>query len=345
MLAQLGPNADDESRVALWTSTQVEAEGRAGLEFLTAVLGSSLERESAAAAAALWRLLRGERRQLRGAPISYRSMEREEGEVELREWDPDIWRSRYADRMEMLQGTPGPPRQLELLVEQRLRQALRSPDPITASLAAAAGLPSTPSPPEGTPGARRLETAKTSPAATAKTVSTMIHGTWGWKGDWWRPSGGFHRFVLGGLRPNLYARGARYSWSGFYRESHRVRASSDFREWGEEIAPAGLQTVFGHSYGAEVAARALLAGVPIEEMVLLSAPVTKEVVAAVETGVSVVDVRLRFDPVLALARTRQRLPTLTNVRTVRLNRWSLRHSATHDANVWSEEDIATQAKM
>ena len=80
-------------------------------------------------------------------------------------------------------------------------------------------------------------------------------------------------------------------------------------------------------------------------MVLLSAPVTDHVLAAVETGVTVIDARLRFDPVLALARTGQSLPARPNVTTVRLKRWTLNHSATHDERVWMKERIAQRAGM
>jgi hypothetical protein len=54
----------------------------------------------------------------------------------------------------------------------------------------------------------------------ALVVSTMIHGTWAWKGDWWRPKGnGFHEYILRNHRPNLFSRGARFTWSGRLRSA------------------------------------------------------------------------------------------------------------------------------
>jgi pimeloyl-ACP methyl ester carboxylesterase len=332
----------DRNRVDLWASTQEDPNPHSGVGFLLEMLGSPLERESAAAAAALWPLLKRDSEALRKVPISLSAMEREEGEVEPSRWDPGRWRSDY-ERLREEVGKPRRRASLRAIVERRLRQALRSPDPITVSLATAAGLPPGLLSPESLPvGEPWTESGS---VTGDEVVSTMIHGTWGWKGNWWRPGGDFHRFVLDGLRPNLYARGTRFSWSGFYRESHRERACTDFLEWAEEIAPDGLQSVFGHSYGGEVAARAVTQGAAIAELVLLSAPVTDEVVAAVDQNIRVVDVRLRFDPVLALARTGQKLPVRPNVKTVRLKRWTLDHSATHDEQIWIEQSIAAQAGM
>jgi pimeloyl-ACP methyl ester carboxylesterase len=344
LLAEVETDGPGRDRVELWESVQEDPSPYAGVGFLVAVLGSGLERESAAAAAALWRLLSAGGPRVLNSPISFTAMERELGEVDVIEWEGDAWRSNYRRWMAGLPGSERPRQALRFLTERRLRRALRSPDPITVSLAAAAGLPAAPLSFEPAPGGGTGSGKGGAPPA-AETVSTMIHGTWGWRGDWWRPSGGFHRFVRGGLRPNLYSLGARFSWSGFYRESHRVQASSDFCEWSDTIAPGGLQSVFGHSYGGEVAARAVLDGAPVEELVLLSSPVTDEVVAAVETGVRVIDVRLPFDPVLALANVGQSLPTRPNVTPVLLKKRSINHSATHEERVWTEQGIAGRAGM
>ncbi|WP_353963152.1 alpha/beta hydrolase [Streptomyces sp. NBC_01142] len=125
-----------------------------------------------------------------------------------------------------------------------------------------------------------------------------------------------------------------------YRKSHRRKAAEDFRDWADDVAPSGLQTVFAHSYGGEVAARAIRNGTRLRELVLLSAPATRHVKAAAATsGLRVVDVRLRFDPVLVLARTRQKIQH-PNVTPVVLRDWRLGHSATHKRHVWLKEDVA-----
>jgi pimeloyl-ACP methyl ester carboxylesterase len=174
----------------------------------------------------------------------------------------------------------------------------------------------------------------------------MIHGTWGWKGKWWRPGDDFHSFIRGSHRSNLYSRGAKFSWSGAYSDSQRQLAAADFCEWAYEVPPNGLQSVFAHSYGGEVAARARLTGARAAELILLSSPVTKYVeAAAASPDLRIVDVRLRFDPVLGLARTRQRLTPRPNVTPVVLDRWRLDHAATHEEAVWRSEDIARRGQI
>lgn len=366
------PDQDlDETRVRRWIERNETANPRRAVGFLIAMLGSSFQRESTAAAAALWRGLDlPNRRWPPPGPPRWRIFDRLafdldrvipdppwgqwfgwrgqdasliDGELpsEPAEWDSDRWREAYLELMFRLRGD----RYVDsfivgVLVRTRLDAAIRSPDPITRSLAFAAVGPADdgdragPEPPP--------------PLATmpgALVVSTMIHGTWGWKGDWWRPGGAFHQYILGNHRPNLYNRGAKFSWSGAYSDRQRSLAARDFMDWAYDVAPHGLQTVFGHSYGGEVAARAISGGSRVHELVLLSAPVTKHVeMVASQSAIRVVDIRLQFDPVLAIAGKRQRVPIgttdRTNVSEVLLNRWRLDHGATHEEKVWSAEDIA-----
>jgi hypothetical protein len=342
LLTDLELDSSGESRMALWVSIQEQGSPHSSVGFLMTALGSPHERESAAAAAAWWQLLTGRHSRLWAPrPFSTIARERELGEARLRAWNPERWRWRF-ERFAQRFGDSSRQERRRLLLalaESRLVQALHSPDPITVSLAAAAGLAPMPPP-------SRAPHGEPSPKSTDHgSVSTMVHGTWGWKGEWWRPQGDFHSFVLGGLRPNLYAGGARFSWSGFYRQGDRERAAADFREWQDEIATGGLQSVFAHSYGGEVTALAVLSGASIKELVLLSSPVTDPVIASLDRVAGVVDVRLRFDPVLALARTRQRFPAHPKVKTIQLQRWTLSHSSTHDERVWGEEGIAQRAGL
>lgn len=73
------------------------------------------------------------------------------------------------------------------------------------------------------------------------------------------------------------------------------------------------QTLFGHSYGGEITARAANLGTPISQLVLLSTPVTSHVKAAAAAGVRIVDIRLPLDPVLALELKPERLAPRKNV--------------------------------
>jgi pimeloyl-ACP methyl ester carboxylesterase len=228
------------------------------------------------------------------------------------------------------------------LARARLDAAHRSFDPVTRSLAGAAdwlppaaGAVPTPPPP---PSAHR-------PTVVLPGVSTMIHGTWGWRGDWWRPRSRFHEFIRLNYRPGLYSGGARFSWSGAFSQQHRALAAKDFGDWAADMAPAGLRSLFGHSYGGEIAARACNSGVVVGELVLLSTPATSHVVTATANAPRVVDVRLRFDPVLAIAGTPQRIPDRPNVTEVLLRQWRLSHSATHEVDVWEEEDVGRRGEL
>jgi hypothetical protein len=336
------------------------------------MLGSSLERESTAAAAALWSGLGLQNRRWPPlGPPRWRIVERlafdldrvlpdtpwgpwfwwrdqgpslidEESPAHTIRWDSRGWRDLYLRLVFRLSGDRYlDPFIVSVLVRSRLDAAIRSPDAITRSLAFAAvepfdagdrAYPSPPADPPVTPHGGLV-------------VSTMIHGTWGWKGDWWRPEGAFHRFILGNHRPNLYARGTKFSWSGAYSAKQRALAACDFQDWAHDVAPHGLQTVFGHSYGGEVAARAACAGTLIHELVLLSTPVTRRVASTVKPGMRIVDVRLRFDPVLAIAGKRQRLPRHPSTAEVLLDRWRLDHGATHSEHVWRAEDVARRGRI
>jgi hypothetical protein len=355
-----------QSRVSSWTALQESGQPDAAVSFAVAVLGSELERESAAAAAALWRgvaFIAGPPRRPfdpwlwefwedmsevvgpgwpeflwwgrpGGEPYDPGG-EIEDPDVIL--WRPDRWANIYNRAMDRVIDRYGKPPVISLLVRWRLAQALRSQDPITRSLASAAFLPTqeeAAEPPEQT----------STPTRRGETVSTMIHGTFGWKGDWWRPgAGSFHEFILNNHRPNLYKRGARFSWSGAYRAAHRRIAASDFCDWAHEISGAGVETVFAHSYGGEIAARAKIAGAAIDQVVLLSSPVNGYIdTIAHDPSLQLVDVRLNFDPVLALSQVWQRIarPLPTNVTEVILSSWRTNHAATHKQRVWNAEHVA-----
>jgi pimeloyl-ACP methyl ester carboxylesterase len=360
----------DQTRMVRWAEMNENDDPRPAVEFLLAMLGSSLERESAAAAAALWRGLD------LGAQLPPRSVTARRriydyllfdprygdtldswllqpivgelglfafGAGETQPWDSDRWLNAY----QQLQFRLGQGRYVDAFVvattvQARLAQALRSPDAVTLSLAIAALAPVDAT--DGPPPAQE-PTLPSTAAPPALTVSTIIHGTWAWIGDWWRPKvGDFHRFIYDNYRPNLYNGGARFSWSGAYRARHRAKAAEDFAEWVAELAPHGIQTLFGHSYGGEIATRAANLGVPIRQLVLLSTPVTSHVEAAAAYGTEIVDVRLPLDPVLALELRTQRIAARQNVTEV-ITSWRLSHSATHRESVWVSEDIAERAQI
>ncbi|MFI1510200.1 hypothetical protein [Streptomyces sp. NPDC020597] len=362
-LRQQGYEEEGRNRVSIWQGLNEDPQPRSATAYLVAVLGSGLERESAAAAAALWRqtgTLEGVPREaiweawhhllhrrwplelapwfpmLDGPPgLGMEGADPDEPGSYL-PWDAQLWTRMFDESVPRTDPLTAPI-VIHWLARWRLELALRSTDPVTRSLAMAV-LPQeeggSPPPPQ-----------RAAPSTSAN-VSTMIHGTWGWEGDWWRPGYDFHSFMLP-HRPNLYKRsGTPFGWNGRYKTSARRTAGTEFQKWAAQEAQNGLQTLFGHSYGGEVASRAVLLGTPVRELVLLSTPANKCVRAAVSTpGVRVVDVRLRFDPVLFLARTRQRVPNQPHVAEVLFNRWCLDHGATHQPNMWVTENVMARSGL
>ena len=230
---------------------------------------------------------------------------------------------------------------LGLVVGLRLGIAQASYDPIARSLAWAAFLPSGAA--RSTPRLPAVPVSQPTPRADA--ACTIVHGTRGWRGEWWCPGGDFHTYVLQDLRPSLYAKGAPFSWDGSLRNSSRELAGGRLRNWALSEASGSLATVFAHSYGGDVAAHALFVGQPIAELVLLSAPVTPLLSQAACLAQRIVDIRLRFDPVLGIIGARQRLAAGCDVTTVILRGWRLNHAATHSATVWRTEGLGARARL
>jgi len=364
------------NRVALWQRVNEAMTPRSATAFLLAVLGSRLERESTAAAAALWRQISMiDRRDLPlrywrpyfwewlyelralglpepawwpalGTPSSFPNLDLDVDDFEATEWEPDTWNAIYERAMALRGSRYDETALVSFLTLFRLNAALRSRDRIVRSLASAAFLPSGSS--DDTPASPRISRPNTH---SGTLVSTMVHGTRAYLGNWWRPEGTFFRFIQQPYRPNLYTGGARFSWSGKWSKRHRERAGREFHEWTEDepVAHDGLQTVFAHSYGGEIAARAANAGAPIDQLILLSVPVTAHVEAAAQAGMPIVDVRLKRDPVLMLARTRDRLTQhiqeRANVKEVILEQWSIDHGASHKREAWQIEEVARKGAI
>ena len=372
-----GDPRDDEARIRRWRELNEAWWPGPAVAFLVSLLGSRLERESAAAASALWRIIAGIELGRYWPPDRLRDValhlypvaagwpeeeptllpwspgfaDRAQAlfEGERRPWDSGGWSREYEQAMSAGGETDANFYLVSLLARRRLGQALRSPDPVTTSLAAAAFPPTEPAEPQ--PNESESDGTETQPRGPrtgesvlldADRVSAMIHGTWAWKEDWWRPRpGNFHEFIRREHRPGLCGRGGRFSWSGEYDDGDRELAARDFADWVSDLAPAGLRSAFAHSYGGEVAARAVLNGADIAELVLLSVPATRYVRAAAMAPIRVVDIRLWADPVLGLARRRQRIRRGHNLVPVILPP-SLNHGATHEEPVWRHRNIAAR---
>lgn len=191
------------------------------MRFLVGVIASPLERESAAAAAALWcqldrtvgqpfprgPWLRRIRDRLYELDIDPRpdqpdgewpwpwsgigGLESPDAAEPPLDWDPEAWSAIFSRIASRFVDPYSDPLLVLLFVRWRLaRSAFVGPDH---------GLPR-----HGCVRAVRCraDAGQTGPPPArlqrppgALVVSTMIHGTWGWKGDWWRRRSPFHEFV------------------------------------------------------------------------------------------------------------------------------------------------------
>ncbi|ROQ54837.1 hypothetical protein EDF36_3307 [Rathayibacter sp. PhB152] len=359
----------DEDRRRTWRDLNEYADGRARLGFLVNGVVSTLERESVTASVATLNSHVGTRGGLgvrsdrpwnrmmrRGPSIDFPWRDahlaflrptpvEDDIEGETIEWEGSSWAESGRDSLSdaaRFGRTDDLRYAIITFAAWRVELARRSSDPIVRELAAAAFLR-----PSASIDAS-FETVGPRPpgVVTAERTSTMIHGTWGWKGDWWYPEGDFHAFIKGSSRPTLYGGGTEFAWSGAYSDQQREKGGKRFKRWADSIGgAAGLGTVFAHSYGAEVVARAVNSGAIVDELVLLSAPIHDHHRLMLDRVRRVIDVRLSNDIVLVLARAAQRLPEGKGVIEHIIERPFWSHGASHHPVVWRYEGIAASVGL
>lgn len=351
----------EEARFRAWSDLNEGGDIQARLAVLAAGLSSTLERESATAATAIltsvtkvlaqpesgwggWSGRFVDRRidtfRLGGPADGLYAPPDVDGEPEVTSpWSGEAW-ERYATywlRDAIGAGDPlGVLSALRFLAHVRVDIGRRSADPIVRELAFASYLQFSDEIPSSPPPAR----AKMLTNAQER-ISTMVHGTWGWKGDWWYNGGDFHSFIQSAYRSSLYRGGQEFSWSGAYSRRQRATGGERFKRWADSAGgDGGVETVFAHSYGGEIVARAVNAGALVDEVVLLSAPVHAHHRQMLSRVRRVVDVRLSFDIVLTAAGADQKLPGAPNVVEYIVDQPFWSHSATHDPALWEKEGIA-----
>ena len=175
--------------------------------------------------------------------------------------------------------------------------------------------------------------------ATPAKLSVAIHGTWAWRGDWWYPGGDFHSYVQQDVRPNIYAGGAPFSWSGGYFKKSRSKAAQRLARWAQDVAGNRMDSAFAHSYGGAIALMSTASGAKYDRLVLLSVPVHNDYDIEWRHIGQPQSVRLSFDIVLAAAGARQRFGANDDELVLPLYPWS--HGATHDPQLWADRSIAS----
>ncbi len=348
-----------EARSRAWQDLNAGADPAPRLAFLVAGLSSALERESATAAVSLlgtmnappgavppeirfelWRMLDVEGRALWATPALWSGDDTVPTPVD---WRGQAWQAGVEvalGRVPVVWGTPSVAAVVWSVAEVRVRLAHLSADPIVRQIAAAANLQRLEpmeSPAQVPPRPRRAD--------TRPKISTMVHGTWGWKDDWWYPGGDFFEYVAGLRRQELYRGGGEFSWSGAYSIRQRMQAADRLARWIDGVGAGHLDTVYAHSFGGEVVARAVNSGARIDDVVLLSAPVQRQQVDMLGRVTRIIDVRLAVDIVLILAGAGQCLPDHPSVTRYIVDRPFWSHGATHSPELWQTEDIAAKVGL
>ncbi len=168
-------------------------------------------------------------------------------------------------------------------------------------------------------------------------TSLLVHGTWARTASWWQPGGDFHTYVLNNVRPDLYAGGDRFDWSGGYSDAARAAAAVDLVSWVNAHGASGLD-LFAHSHGANAAMLATQHGLQAGMLVLLSCPVHPSKYAPDFNHVSrVVSVRVRMDLVILADRGGQRFRD-PRIHENILPLW-FDHGASHDPDVWQQHNV------
>lgn len=184
---------------------------------------------------------------------------------------------------------------------------------------------------------RRLPSTNVEAEVPAGSISTLVHGTGAYTGDWWFVGGDFHSYIKSDVRCDLFSGRNAFWWSGKYDEKHRAVAARRLAGWAEDTASGFLNTVFGHSYGGIIALNATTYGLTMRELVLLSVPAEDVPVEWRRIGRSV-SLRIHLDLVLLAARRRQRFAQ--NVDEHYIDRWFWNHADSHDPDIWQDEDCA-----
>ena len=182
---------------------------------------------------------------------------------------------------------------------------------------------------------------------------------------WWQPGGDFHGYMRSQHCPALYDGEVPFSWGGNLSDDDRLRGAVNLCIWAErQRSPI---SVFAHSHGGNLAMQASWPdfgrglgrpegtgeGLSIDKLVLLSCPIHWEHYQPSWANVgSLFHVRVPLDLVVLADRlhntfgswTRLKLPDealrLANVSEHRIgSRW-FDHGASHDPQVWRDEQIS-----
>lgn len=174
-------------------------------------------------------------------------------------------------------------------------------------------------------------------------TALVVHGTFARTNSWWQPGGDFHTYLNDDVRPthDVYGAADRYDWSGAYSDSARTLAANQLVAWVNDPAHnlQGLD-LFCHSHGANVAMKATHGGLTTGSLVMLSCPVHPKKYMADFTKVQkAVSVHVHWDYVIFVDGGGQKFKH-PQIQEHVIGVW-FNHSATHEPDVWRNENIAS----
>jgi hypothetical protein len=168
--------------------------------------------------------------------------------------------------------------------------------------------------------------------------STIVHGTWAARSDWWRPQGDFYRYLAANAAPDLYPGGDPFVWSGAWKSSARRKAAKHLAAWAS-VHQAPCLNLFAHSHGGNIAMLATHRGLEIGRLVLLSCPVHWTKYQPKPGSVaSALSIRSRLDLAILGDAGGQRFPKGSGIREHILPVW-FKHSVSHDPEFWQAHEL------
>ncbi len=179
-----------------------------------------------------------------------------------------------------------------------------------------------------------VDAPESKPRTRESHTAVITHGTFGSDGGWYQPGGSFYA-ALAAKRPDVHDESFR--WSGAYSHSGRLAAALELKQW---IGDQGLVSpdFFAHSHGGTVAHLATKQGVEFDRLVLMGWPVHGEWFPDFTKVQRIIDVRVKFDLVIALDRGGQRFRTDDFDIEEHRHGW-FNHTSTHEPDYWDDHNL------
>jgi hypothetical protein len=165
-------------------------------------------------------------------------------------------------------------------------------------------------------------------------TAAITHGTFAADSLWYRPGGSYYE-ALASRRPDVHDES--FTWTGAYSHGARSADATLLAQW---IDDQGLDRpdFFAHSHGGTVAHLSTWRGAEFDRLVLMGWPVHGEWFPDFTRVQRIIDVRVKFDLVIALDRGGQRFRTGSFDVEEHRNGW-FNHSSTREPEYWDDHDL------